>query len=416
MKIQMRNAARAAGLALGALTLWACSERGAAPSPPAASDASAAAEASASDPAVAWWTCPMHTSVHQSHPGNCPICGMTLVPVSREAAESGEVRIDAERRERAGIRTQPVARGPFAIALRLVGRVATDETSLVDVSSRVGGWITRLDVAALGAPVRKGQVLFLLYSPELLAAQQELLQALRSQGAAAGGSLPERADPLVRAARKRLELWGIASADVEAVVRRGEPLEALPIRSPANGYVIEKDVVEGGAIEPGARLYRIASSQRVWIDAAIPESDLALVSVGQAARVRVPTLGEASLAGSIAHVYPTLDPDTRTGRVRIELPNPGNRLLPDMWANVELAIDRGERLLVPVSAVLYAGPRRLVFVDAGDGRLVPREIEIGAGNGEVHEVLSGLEPGEAVVTSGNFLVAAESRLASALAK
>jgi len=415
MKFRMRSAAFAAVLLLAVPALWACSEASAPPAPPA-SGADSTASASAEDPAIAWWTCPMHTSVHAAHAGKCPICGMTLVPVSREAVESGEVRIDEERRERVGIRSEPVARGPLVLALRLAGRVVTDETSLVDVSSRVGGWITRLEVAALGAEVRKGEVLFRLYSPELLAAQQELLQALRSQGAAAGGSLPERADPLVRAARKRLELWGIASADVESVVRRGQPLESLPVRSPASGYVIEKDVVEGAAIEAGARLYRIASAQRVWIDAAIPESDLALVSVGQAARVSLPTPGGEVLAGAIAHVYPTLDPDTRTGRVRIELPNPGNRLRPDMWANVELAIERGERLLVPVSAVLYAGPRRIVFVDAGEGRLVPRTLEIGAGNGEFYEVLAGLEPGESVVTSGNFLVAAESRLASALGK
>ncbi len=416
MRIDLRRLALVVLNVLALLAIGAGCERGATPaaSPPGATagrDGSPVAQAE-----IAWWTCPMHTSVHQPHPGKCPICGMTLVPVTREAVESGEVRIDAARRERVGIHSEPVQRGVFAISLRAVGRVVTDETSLVDVSTRVGGWITRLDVAALGAAVRKGEVLFQLYSPELLAAQQELLQALRSQISAAGGSLPERADPLVHAARKRLALWGIANADIDAVVRRGEPLEALPIRSPASGYVIEKNVVEGAAIEPGARLYRIASSQRVWIDAAIPESDLALVSVGQQASVSLTSQAGESVAGSIAHVYPTLDPDTRTGRVRIELANPGSRLLPDMWANVELRIERGERLLVPVSAVLYAGPRRIVFVDLGDGRLAPREIEIGAGNGNFHEVLAGLEPGELVVTSGNFLVAAESRLASAFAK
>ena len=332
------------------------------------------------------------------------------------AAASGEIVVDAERRQRVGIRTTPVERGPLELLLRAVGRVATDETSLVDVSTKVRGWVTRLDIATLGAPVRKGETLFLLYSPELFAAQQELLQALRSQSAASGGSAPERADPLVRAARKRLALWGIASSDVEDLIRRGQPLEAIPIRSPASGYVIEKDVVDGAAVEPGARLYRIASFDRIWIDAAIPESDLPLVAVGQHARVSLPAFPGEELDGTIAYVYPTLDADTRTGRVRIELSNPGHRLLPDMYANVELRVERGERLLVPTSAVLYAGPRRIVFVDRGEGRLAPREIEIGAGNGLVYEVLSGLEAGETIVTSGNFLVASESRLASALSQ
>ena len=333
-----------------------------------------------------------------------------------ETTGSGEIRIDAERRQRVGIRTARVERGPFEIGLRAVGRVTVDETALVDVSVKTRGWITRLDVASLGAPVRKGETLFSFYSPELFAAQQELLQALRSQSAASGGSAPERADPLVRAARKRLALWNIANADVEAMIRRGEPQDALPVRSPASGYVIEKDVVEGAAVEPGARLFRIAPLDRVWIEASIQESDVRLVTVGQFARVSLPSLPGVSLMGSVAYVYPTLEADTRTGRIRIELPNPEGKLLPDMYADVELRVDRGEKLLVPASAVLYAGPRRIVFVDLGEGRLAPRPIEIGAGNGEVYEVLSGLEAGETVVSSGNFLVAAESRLESALSQ
>jgi Cu(I)/Ag(I) efflux system membrane fusion protein len=200
------------------------------------------------------------------------------------------------------------------------------------------------------------------------------------------------------------------------VIRRGEPQDALPIRSPASGYVVEKDVVLGAAVEPGTRLYRIAPLDRVWIDAAVQEADLPLVSVGQAARVTLPSLQGVSLEGTVGYVYPTLDAETRTGRIRVELPNPEHRLLPDMYANVELVVDRGEKLLVPASAVLYAGPRRVVFVDVGEGRLRPRAIEIGAGNGEVYEVLSGLEAGDTVVSSGNFLVASESRLESALSQ
>jgi membrane fusion protein, copper/silver efflux system len=333
-----------------------------------------------------------------------------------EAAASGEIRIDAERRQRVGIRTARVERGPLELSVRAVGRVTVDETALVDVSMKTRGWITRLDVASLGAPVRKGEVLFSFYSPELFAAQQELLQALRSQSAASGGSAPERADPLVRVARKRLALWDIANADVDAVIRRGEPQDSLPVRSAASGYVIEKDVVEGGAVEPGARLFRIAPLDRVWIEAAIQESEVPLVAVGQHAQVSLPSLPGETLTGSVAYVYPTLEADTRTGRIRIVLENPEGKLLPDMYANVELRVDRGEKLLVPASAVLYAGPRRIVFVDLGEGRLAPRAIDIGAGNGEVDEVLSGLEAGETVVSSGNFLVASESRLESALSQ
>jgi Cu(I)/Ag(I) efflux system membrane fusion protein len=403
-----------------ALVAAGCSESGDRPAAPAAApagtaDSDADARAAAEDE-ISHWTCPMHPSVHAKDPGKCPICGMTLVPVLRKAIESGEIRIDAERRQRVGIRTEAARRGVLALGLRAVGRVTADETALVDVSVKVRGWIAKLAVDSLGAPVRRGDVLFLLYSPDLYATQQELLQASRSQAASGAGGAPGRSDALVRAARKRLELWSVANADIDAILKRGEPLENLPIRSPASGYVIEKDVVEGAAVEPGARLFRIAPLDRVWIEARVQEADLALVAVGQAARVTLTSFPGVTLEGSVAYVYPTLEADTRTGRIRIELPNPEGKLLPDMYADVELRVERGEKLLVPASAVLYAGPRRIVFVDLGEGRLAPRAIEIGAGNGEVYEVLSGLEAGDLVVSSGNFLVASESRLESALSQ
>jgi Cu(I)/Ag(I) efflux system membrane fusion protein len=398
-------------IALGAPGCSDPGEHAAAPTPPAAA-APSAAEADE----IAHWTCPMHPSVQAKQPGKCPICGMTLVPVLRREIESGEIRIDAERRQRVGIRTERVERGVLELGLRAVGRVTADETALVDVSVKVGGWIAKLAVDSLGVPVRRGDVLFLLYSPDLYATQQELIQALKSQAAASGGSAPGRSDALVRAARKRLALWNVASGDIDAIARRGEPQESLPIRSPASGYVIQKNVVEGAAVEPGALLFRIAPLDRIWIDAAVQESDLSLVSVGQRARVSLPSIPGASFEGSVAYLYPSIDPATRTGRIRIELPNLEHQLLPDMYANVDLRIERGEKLLVPVSAVIFAGPRRVVFVDLGEGRLAPRSIETGAGNGEFYEVLSGLEAGDLVVSSGNFLVASESRLRSALSQ
>jgi Cu(I)/Ag(I) efflux system membrane fusion protein len=396
-------------LGLGGL---ACSDRAEPTAVPAPGAASAPGAAEAEE--ISYWTCPMHPSVHAPHAGKCPICGMALVPVLRREIESGEIRIDEERRQRVGIRTARVEPGVLDLGLRAVGRVTADETALVDVSVKVRGWIAKLEVDSLGAPVRRGDVLFLLYSPELYATQQELLQALKSQAPETGG-VAGRGGALARAARKRLELWNVAGADIDAVVRRGEPREELPIRSPASGYVIQKNVAQGAAVEPGALLYRIAPLDRVWIDAAVQESDLALVSVGQRARVTLPSLPGESFEGSVGYVYPTLDPETRTARIRIALSNPDRRLLPDMYANVDLVVERGEKLLVPASAVIYAGPRRVVFVDLGEGRLAPRDVEIGAGNGEFYEVLSGLEPGDTVVSSGNFLVASESRIRSAVA-
>ncbi len=327
-------------------------------------------------------------------------------------ATAQAVRVDADRRQRIGIRTSVVERGPFALVVRAAGRVTWDETALVDVSLKTRGWVRELRANALGMKVQRGEVLFSVYSPELYAAQAEYLSALAGHQTTGVATL--RTDALLRAARTRLRLWDVSGGDVEALGRRGAPSETLPIRAPIGGFLLEKNVVEGGAIEPGARLFRIAPLGRVWIDVQLYEPDVDVVTVGTPALVRMSSLPGRTLDARVAYVYPTLESDTRTGRARLSLENPDLRMRPDMWADVELRVDRGERLLVPASAVVYAGRRRVVFVDLGDGRLAPRDVEIGLGNADAYEVLSGLEPGERVVVAGTFLVAAESRLSAAL--
>jgi membrane fusion protein, copper/silver efflux system len=268
-------------------------------------------------------------------------------------------------------------------------------------------------VAETGQAVRKGQTLFTLYSPELYAAQQEYLLALRSQEAARESGAPERMDSLVRASRKRLELWGLTPGQLEAIARKGEPVENLPFPSPASGYVLEKEVVEGGAVMAGERLYRIAPLDRVWVEAEVYESDLPRVKVGQQVEVTLSHLPGRTYTGRVGYLYPTLQASTRTGRLRVELRNPELELKPDMYAEVKLKVEGGARLRVPEEAVLFTGPRRLVFVDLGEGRLEPRQVKLGMKAGEAYEVLEGLKEGDVVVTSGNFLVAAESRIRSA---
>ncbi len=330
------------------------------------------------------------------------------------AAHPAAVQLPPERLERIGIRTAPVRRGPLAGALRAFGRVVADETALVDVSLKVRGWVEELRVAAVGDPVEAGQVLFTLYSPELYGAQAEYLAALRSRSRAREGAAPERADPLLRAARERLRLLDVAEPEVEAIERRGEPLRALAIRAPAGGYVLEKEIVAGSAVEPGARLYRIAPLDRVWVEAEVYESEIPLVAVGQPALVTLPHLPGQRSEGVVAWVYPTLAGATRTARLRIELPNPDLALRPGLWAAVELRAERGAGLLVPQSAVLRAGARSFVFVELGPGRFEPRRIEPGLASGDDLEVAAGLAEGERVVVSGTFLVASESRLRAAL--
>jgi Cu(I)/Ag(I) efflux system membrane fusion protein len=203
---------------------------------------------------------------------------------------------------------------------------------------------------------------------------------------------------------------GLSEEQLRDILSRGEAVRDLPIIAPVSGYVVEKNVTRGAAVHAGDRLFRLASLDVVWVEADVPEADLPLVRAGQSARVVLPSLPGKTITGVVARVLPYLDEATRTGRVRIEVRNDGIELKPAMFANVQLDIDLGERLLVPASAVLYTGPRNLVFVDLGEGRFAPREIVIGQKVGDAYEVVSGLSDGDLVVTSGNFLIAAESRL------
>ena len=362
---------------------------------------------------IAYYTCSMHPSVKRQEPGTCPICSMDLTPVTRQELETGVILVDAQRRQLIGVRTAPVQARSVQVEVRAVGRVVYDEKRLADVTLKNRGWIAKLHVNESGQRVKKGQTLFTLYSPELYAAQEEFLTAVSSQEAARASNAPERADYLVQAARTRLRLWDIHDWQIDRLAETGEPLEHLPIVSPVTGYVVQKNVVDGAAVEPGSRLFRIAGLERVWVEAEVYESDLPLIEIGQQATIDLSYLPGRSFAGRVSFVYPYLQAGSRTGRVRIELDNPGLELKPDMYANVRLAIDRGERVVVPAEAVLYAGPRRLVFLDLGEGRLKPQEIQVGVRSGDSYEVTAGLAIGDTVVTSGNFLIAAESRLKSA---
>ncbi|MGE4605812.1 MAG: efflux RND transporter periplasmic adaptor subunit, partial [Myxococcota bacterium] len=219
---------------------------------------------------------------------------------------------------------------------------------------------------------------------------------------------------LVDAARTRLRLWDIAPRELDEIARSGKPREFIPVRAPTSGYVIEKNVVEGSSVMPGARLYRIAPIDRVWVEAELYESDFPLVSVGQAATVTLPYVPGETFDGTVSYVYPYLEADARTGRIRIELENPGLTLRPDMYANVTLAVEQAARLQVPASAVLNVGDRAFVFLEIGDGRFEPRSIRVGAQSGDAVEVIAGLDAGDRIVTSGTFLIASESRLRAAM--
>jgi Cu(I)/Ag(I) efflux system membrane fusion protein len=387
-------------------TCGAAKEWAAEPAAPAPSGSAAPGE-------IDHYTCSMHPSVNEKGPGTCPVCGMNLVPVTKEQQEQGVVTIDETRRQLIGVRTAPVTLAPMRDSFRAVGVVSYDESALADVNLKVRGWITKLYVNETGQRVARGQTLFDLYSPELYNAEQDFLLARQGGGGIAtldGGS---RVEGLARAARQRLRLLGLGDAQIDAIAQKGAPLENVAFAAPASGFIIEKNVVEGAAVEPGTRLYRIAALNKVWIEAEVYESDFAHVRVGQTADVTLDYLPGRSYEARVQYVYPYLDPKSRTGRVRVELTNKDLDLRPGMYATVSLSADLGTRIQVPSAAVVYTGPRRLVFVDLGEGRFKPQEVQVGLESNGAYEVLSGLKPGDMVATSGVFLIAAEARISTA---
>lgn len=363
---------------------------------------------------VAYYTCSMHPSVKRDQPGICPICSMDLTPVTFDEEEGGVIFVDTVRRQRIGVRTGVVERRRLTTRIRTVGKLTYDETKLHDVTLKYDGWIQKLHADTIGARVTRGGALFAVYSPELYAAQGDLLSAMSGpHPMGSGGPTAETSsDPLVAVARERLALLDAYGLD-KHVMKTGRPVRYITVTSPATGYVVDKSVVDGSAVKAGERVMRIAGLDTVWIDAELYESDLPLVREGQRAEVGLSYVPGKRYEGEVGYVYPYLDPRTRTGQARIELQNPELELKPDMYANVTLEVDLGERLVVPRSAVIYTGLRRLIFVDLGEGRLRPQEVTLGVRADDWFEVLSGLRAGDRVVTSGNFLVAAESRIRSA---
>jgi Cu(I)/Ag(I) efflux system membrane fusion protein len=361
------------------------------------------------------YTCSMHPSVKQAAPGKCPICGMGLIAVTKEQQSEGAVTIDDARRRLIGVRTAPVTVGPMRKDFRAVGHVTYDESSLTDVNLKVHGWITKLYVSETGQRVTRGQTLLSLYSPELYNAEQDFILAAQSAAtpSVAPGAGPNRVGSMAGASRQRLRLLGLDEGQIEALAKQGAAPESVPISAPASGFVIEKNVVEGASVDAGMRLYRIAALTKVWIEAQVYEADIEHVRAGQSASVTLDYLPGRTYEAKVAYVYPYLDPQTRTGQVRLELANEDLDLRPGMYASVTLGADLGEQVQVPSPAVVYTGPRRLVFVDLGQGRFRPEEVSLGAESNGMYEVLSGLTPGDQVATSGVFLIAAEARIRTA---
>ncbi|MCK5354171.1 MAG: efflux RND transporter periplasmic adaptor subunit, partial [Methyloprofundus sp.] len=281
-------------------------------------------------------------------------------------------------------------------------QITYDQTRLTDINLKFDGWIDQLNADYIGKQVKKGQVLFTVYSPELVSSQDEYLHSFkRSQ---AGG------DSLKAAAARRLSLWGINRSQIRALERRGRALQYLPILSPITGTIIEKNIISGSAFKASAKLLRLADLSTVWVEGQVYEADLPLVKLGMSAQVILENKPDTPYRGKVTFIEPFLENETRTARVRVELANPDGALRPDQYVHLQLQVELGRRIVVPEQAVVFSGENRVVFVDLGEGRLQAQKIKTGVRNDDYIEVLDGLNYGDTIVTSGNFLIASESKL------
>lgn len=427
--------------------------------------------------------CPMHPTYISDGPGDCPICGMRLVPIKSEVADSsfagaadggsgaagapaqasGErhilyyrspmdpritspvpakdemgmefvpvyedpeaqagdvpdhaaVTVSKEGLRLAGVRTVHATRGRITRTARAVGMVQSDERRVHQVTLKSEGYVERLFVGTTGQLVRKGDPILSIYSPDLLAAQSEFLHARKAAQILAASDMSDvrqAAEDLLRSSRERLTLLDVPEAMIHEIETTGTSQRTVTFTAPVSGYVTARPVVAGMRVEPGTDLYTVTDLSRVWIEADFYEYEAALLNVGQEARITLPYDPGASLTGMISLIYPVVDPESRTLRVRFETDNPGLALRPGMYANADLQIESAQGILVPDNAVLDTGDRQLVFVETAPGAFAPRSVRVGLrGNGQAL-LLEGVQEGEPVVVQANFLLDSESRIRAA---
>ena len=347
--------------------------------------------------------------------GTMPMKDMEPMP-GMSGAPSGAIAIPAVMRQLIGVRSAPVTYASLEQEIRAVGTVGYDERGLTQVTVKTSGWVREVFVDSIGRPVRKGEPLFTLYSPDLLATQDEYLLAVKMQGQLATSPLAEvtaNAASLVASSRERLHLWDVTDLQIATLERRGTAEPVLTVYAPSSGIVLKREALPGKYVEPGTTLYEVADLSTIWISADIYESEVAAVKLKQPASVTFSAYPGETFRGTVSYIYPSLNTETRTVRVRVELPNPGLKLKPGMYGNVTLQTDAAHTLVVPKEAVLETGLRQLVFLDRGQGRYEPAPVKLGRRNQDNVEVLEGLTAGDRIVTSANFLLDAESKLASA---
>jgi Cu(I)/Ag(I) efflux system membrane fusion protein/cobalt-zinc-cadmium efflux system membrane fusion protein len=371
------------------------------------------------------YTCSMHPFIIRDAPGACPICGMALTPMKTDkgeaASDTSEIRIDSVTTQNMGVRTEKAEKRRLQRTIRTVGLITAGEDRQFSINAKIEGWVERLHINQQGQQVKMGQPLLEIYSPELVAAQQEYLLAVKNKRQLAASPYPEiasGADRLLTAARTRLRNWDISPDQVQTLEKSGQARKTLTLHSEHEGIVTSKKVLPGMRIMPGEELLQIADLSKVWIIADIYEYEIPWVKVGQAARVELPFASGQVIDGTITYLSPYLENETRTVKARIEVANPGLRLKPAMYVNVGIAAEAVDNVLaIPMTAVLNSGKDRTVFVALGEGRFAPRTVKTGVRDDDGFvEILSGLADNETVVVSAQFMLDSESKLREALDK
>jgi len=414
---------------------------------------------------VLYWVDPMHPAYRSDRPGVAPDCGMELEPVYADggadatpgaarrvlfyrdphqpsytahtpglnpetgnelkpvyaddpsAMPAGTVRIPPERQQVIGVKFEDVRLEGASRDVRTVGQVSIDETRVAHVHTRVDGWADKVLVDFTGDVVRKGQPMLTVYSPEMLASQQELLLAARAREQMKDNPLADASkhgDTLFEAAKRRLQLFDLSDVQIEQVLATGTPIRSVTVEAPMSGYITERNVFPNQKVTPESDLYTIVDLSHVWVLADVFEADMALVRIGGTATITSPSAPGTRLAARVNYIQPQVDPTTRALKVRLDAANPGMRLKPNMYVDVAFTSSAAAQLTVPAGAVLDTGGRQTVFVDRGEGYLEPRAVKTGAHSGDRIAILSGLAAGERVVASGTFLVDSESQLKAAL--
>jgi Cu(I)/Ag(I) efflux system membrane fusion protein len=402
---------------------------------------------------IEYWTCTMHPSVKLTDPGTCPICKMDLVPVMKKQTSDEEKPrekmngmqgmhnmpgmdmgksasdkqgmetssafiVSPERQQIIGVKTEPVTIRDITKVIRTVGMVVLDETKIEQIHTKINGWIEKVFVDYTWQHVKKGDPLFSIYSPELVSTQEEYLLALKSKrilGDSKFVEISDSANSLLEASKRRLELWDISEQQIRDLEQTGKVKKSLVIYSPISGHVMYKNAFENMFVEPNTIIYKVADHSTVWVNADIYENEISLVKLGQEASITVASLPGQVFTGKVTFIWPHLEPETRTTKVRMEFPNTDLKLLPEMYANVEIEIPLGERLTIPTSAVLRTGKQDVVFLDMGEGKMQIRRVGLGQKVDDYYEVLRGLNEGDAVVSRASFLIDAESQIQAAVA-